>query len=76
MKNPKLARSFKKNNARRVELIRKEIQGGGIDLEERQELAALEEWVEEWVDKRDPVPMDYVRKLWEKLKADTGEVKG
>jgi hypothetical protein len=50
-----LARSFKKNNERRHELIRKKNRDG-LTVDEWQELEALKQWCREWVDNRHPLP--------------------
>jgi hypothetical protein len=49
-----LARSFKKNNERRHELIRKKNRDG-LTVDEWQELEALKQWCREWVDNRHPL---------------------
>jgi hypothetical protein len=56
VKKPRLARSFKRNNGRRGELIRRDIEQQDLTPEEKAELAALEEWCDDWVDKRHPLP--------------------
>lgn len=52
----RLARSFKKNNQRRCELIRRDVYKKDLTAEEQSELKALQAWVRAWVDKRHPLP--------------------
>lgn len=51
----RLARSFKKNNGRRWELIDKRQHYGPLTDVEDVELTQLQEWCREWVNKRHPI---------------------
>jgi len=51
----KLARSFKRNNERRIELLR-QCRAAGLTEAETAELARVAAWCDRWVDARYPLP--------------------
>ena len=48
----KLARSFKQNNRRRCELIRRDVPQCNLSEAEKAELKTLEAWCDAWVEAR------------------------
>ena len=64
----KTRKEFEEKNARRIVLIVKEFDEGGLDEEERRELEGLQGEVGEYVRRKHPLPIAELRAILKRLK--------
>ena len=57
--------AFRARNGRRLELIHRKYRGAGLATAEEAELAILQKWIEDWMDKNRPLPWAMLEALEE-----------